>query len=446
MVFSTKLAMILVACDYSVEGGVGLGRVEVVGASPRYVFHWPVGTEEYGPLVEVDASPRQSMPTRRLLVAYGFRTAFGVARRRILVFRNEAEVLAEFTGVDEWSQNGMVATFLRREGSKKYLRWDEQLSSRYADFEVVDSTSVITGAYAPRCFAVIADEADVHQLVAIAIARAEGKGAAEVMETPMLCSSAAGAELRRPSLPDGGQAARVARALLDYRIRHLHIGGSFTGHVASDAFVRASPFAFLVAACIDRGARAEAVWRIPFHLNERLGHLDPRRLSEMGVAEVEAALRQLEKRPRFPRQAARTIVSLSRRIVTEFDGDAARIWRNREPLEVVKTLLPIWGVGPGIAHMTVRILKDEFGYQAGADGWRDIDVKADAHVVRVFYRTGLARGRTPSECIQAARHAHPDFPGELDWATWVIGRSWCHESRPHCDECTLHGVCRRSGT
>lgn len=40
-------------------------------------------------------------------------------------------------------------------------------------------------------------------------------------------------------------------------------GGTFTGNQEVDRFLRGNPFAFLMAASIDRGARAEAVWQLP---------------------------------------------------------------------------------------------------------------------------------------------------------------------------------------
>jgi endonuclease III len=413
-------------------------KIEVSGARPRFQFHWPTGVEEYGPVIEVVISDRQFVGHVKLFVAYGFREAFGKSRRRILVFRNEADVLAEFTGVDDWVQSKRVATFLRRDGTKKYLRLGEPIPPRYAQFDVTESTSVITGRYAPRCFAALVDESDVETLVAVATAREEGETAVRAEEPagskPAIKTGAV------PSGEDFGAQEAVVQALLNYRARQ-NSGSPFTKSADADKFLRQNLFAFLMAASIDRGARAEAVWETPFLLCKKLGHFDPGILANSAVDQVETTLRSLSRRPRFPRQAAQTIISLAKLITDEFLGDVAGIWHGRQPHEVTRTLEKIWGVGPGIAHMVVRILVDEYGYDPGPEGLRQIDVKPDVQVRRVFYRTGITPDKNENTSVHVARQLHPEFPGLLDWPTWEIGRSWCHERNPKCNECPLHGVC-----
>jgi endonuclease III len=200
-----------------------------------------------------------------------------------------------------------------------------------------------------------------------------------------------------------------------------------------------------MAASIDRGALAEAVWEIPFFLSKKLGHLEPQLLSQMSVEPLEEVLRSLDRKPRFPRQSAQTITSLSRLVFNQFHGNAASVWVDKEPSAVVQTLEQIWGVGPGIAHMIVRILVDEFGYDPGPEGLRKIDVKSDRHIIRVFYRTGLTQNKSGEACVEVARQLYPEFPGLLDWPAWEIGRTWCHEHNPDCVTCPLCSVCLRTG-
>jgi len=418
-------------------------NVEIVKALPSLVFHWPAGTEEYSPVIEVRGFELSYTKPSTLFIAYGYRETFGCLRRRILVFRNEADVLAEFVGLDNWAQTRRVATFLRREGTKNYLRKGDPLPSRYDAFDVVHSDSVITGRYAPRCLAAVADEADIPTLVALAIAREQGESA---NVRGMSTNHEAIANIDVGQGPaDLKHRQAVVQALLEYRT-HQHIGDPFTRDEDADKFLRGNRFAFLMAASIDRGALAEAVWQVPFLLKEKFGHLDPQSLSQMSEHELEGALRQLDKRPRFPRHSARTIASLAKLVTEKFSGDAAGIWKGREPLDVVDTLQQVWGVGPGIAHMTVRILIDEFGYHPSPRSLRTVDVKPDTHVTRVFYRTGLTTVRSRKACIEAARQLHPEFPGLLDWPTWEIGRTWCHEHNPDCATCPLCHVCLMTGT
>ena len=416
--------------------------IGVIRAQTNFTFHWPEGAEEYSPIIELRVLGFNYAKPLKLYIAYGYRKVFGAVRRRILVFRNEADVLAEFVGVDSWAQDKRVVTFLRRDGSKKYLRMGDSVPSRYTQFNVVHSKSIITGPYTPQCLAVVLDEADLSLLAAVAIAREQGE-APDMAETIPIVKPTT-VDAINPSVASHDRSRDAIQALLDYRSKQ-ETGGSFTGgNKEADEFLRRNPFAFLTAASIDRGALAEAVWEIPFLLNKKLGHLDPQLLSQMSIAQLEEVLRSLGRRPRFPRQSAQTITSLSRLVLNQFHGNAANIWEDKQPSTVVQTLEQIWGVGPGIAHMIVRILVDEFGYDPGSEGLRQIDIKPDTHIIRVFCRTGLTRNRSGKACVEAARQLYPEFPGLLDWPAWEIGRTWCHEHNPECMECPLYNVCLRT--
>ena len=224
-------------------------------------------------------------------------------------------------------------------------------------------------------------------------------------------------------------------------------GGSFTGGDAdADSFLRDNPFALLMAASIDRGTRAELVWKTPWLLMQKLGHLDPARFSLMTPAEVEQCLRQLPKKPRFPNQAARTIVSLAELVSRELGGNAEMVWTGRTVALLLGFLQRVYGVGPGIAAMTVRILIDEGLFRPQRAELSQIDIKPDVQVTRVFYRSGLSESRDGQECIYTARTLCPEFPGKLDWPAWEIGRKYCHESNPDCSACPLNRICPKKGT
>ena len=113
--------------------------------------------------------------------------------------------------------------------------------------------------------------------------------------------------------------------------------------------------------------------------------------------------------------------------------------------DVIATLQSLPGVGPGIAHMAVQELIDEVGYEPQSDELPGLDVKADVHVVRVFFRLGIAVDETRDAALDAARRLHPTFPGLLDWPAWDIGRRLCRPHSPACGECPLIAVCERRG-
>lgn len=242
---------------------------------------------------------------------------------------------------------------------------------------------------------------------------------------------------------DDWDSKKVVLALIQYgkELKPQKSGGTWTKDEAIDQFLRQNHFAFLMAASIDRGARAETVWKIPYLLHQELGHLDPKKFADFNSAQIELHILSLPKKPRYPVQAAITISELSKMIVANFDGNAEAIWKHKEPNDIVKSLLKVKGVGLGIAHMIVRILVDEFDYDPGPNGYRQIDIKPDVHVTRVFCRTGLVDERNDNLCIQAARRLNPEYPGLLDWPAWEIGRRWCDENHPNCKTCPLDHVC-----
>ncbi|NCV21844.1 MAG: hypothetical protein EBV45_07845 [Chloroflexi bacterium] len=97
----------------------------------------------------------------------------------------------------------------------------------------------------------------------------------------------------------------------------------------SDQLLRSDSMAMLIGLVLQRGMPAERVWQIPLHLRAKMGHLDPARIAQMSVEAMTSALADLDVRPRYPAQAAKTVVALAEVVSNEFGGDASSIWRER---------------------------------------------------------------------------------------------------------------------
>ena len=209
----------------------------------------------------------------------------------------------------------------------------------------------------------------------------------------------------------------------------------------TEELIRSNPFAFLIAVAFDRGMPWQKAWQIPAEF-DRLGCLDPELLAAMSEADMIGLLDRLAIRPRYgARQGAKTLSDTARLVWQQFGGDASSIWKDSTPAEVEKTLQQIRGVGPGIASMATRILRDDFDRFRGQE--RQIDVKPDVHLVRVFRRAGLIDGDSADQAIRTARRLNPQFPGELDWPAWRIGQLWCHATNPNCGQCALTKDCAK---
>lgn len=243
--------------------------------------------------------------------------------------------------------------------------------------------------------------------------------------------------------PEPTTPARALRAFGEELKREsaAQVGGSFTDDAAADALIRSCPEAFLLGVLFTQGIPAERAWAGPYLLEQRLGHLDIRRLAEEpdAVAQAVAGPPALH---RFVHTLPRWISSAARRLLTEYGGSAELIWApGSHVLDVTARLLAFDGIGEKKAAMAVEILQRHFGAQlTGAECGT---VAYDVHVRRVFLRSGLVDEDTPDAIREAARSACPEAPGTLDLATWLVGREWCRPREPLCDQCRLAGVCPR---
>ena len=209
----------------------------------------------------------------------------------------------------------------------------------------------------------------------------------------------------------------------------------------TENLIKGNPFAFLLAVAFDRGMPWQKAWQIPAEIHQK-GFLDPKLLASMSNAELIELLNSLPFLPRYgAKQGARTLSEAARLVCERFDGDAGAIWKNAPPAEVEKTLQEIHGIGAGIASMTTRILLEDFGCFRGQQ--RQIDVKPDSLLLRVFRRAGLIDKESEDQARRAARRLNPEFPAALDWPAWRIAQRWCHPKEPDCAACPLTRVCAK---
>lgn len=202
-----------------------------------------------------------------------------------------------------------------------------------------------------------------------------------------------------------------------------------------------NPYAFCIAACLDRGTRAEVIWTIPYDIQRALGHLDPDKINAMTLEQLETLFKRLPRRPRYINDAPKTIKDLTRIVMEECNGDASLIWRGKKAVQVHRTFDSIHGVGPGIASMAVLLIEKAFLVQF-PDHW-NMDIKPDLHTKRVLYRLGASNAETEDAALEASRRMNPEFPGVVDSALWDIGRTWCSPADPNCPECAVSQICAK---
>ncbi len=142
---------------------------------------------------------------------------------------------------------------------------------------------------------------------------------------------------------------------------------------------------------------------------------------EKMIALGEQAVREYIRTIGLYKNKAKNVISLSRKLIDEFDS---QVPQTREELESL----------PGVGRKTANVvLNIAFGAPT---------IAVDTHLFRVGNRTGLAPGETPLEVelglqkkVPAAykRHAHH----------WLIlhGRYVCKARKPKCPICPIEDLC-----
>jgi len=132
-------------------------------------------------------------------------------------------------------------------------------------------------------------------------------------------------------------------------------GDAFTDDAHADALIKSDPNAFLLGVLFTQGVSAERAWAGPWRLQERLGHLELRRLAEESDA-VAAAFAQPPALHRFVHTVPRWVSQAATRLLAEYAGDASRIWGpGSHVLAVTERLRAFPGIGCGFRRSRTLI-------------------------------------------------------------------------------------------
>ncbi|MCL4561942.1 MAG: hypothetical protein M1281_15205 [Chloroflexi bacterium] len=175
-------------------------------------------------------------------------------------------------------------------------------------------------------------------------------------------------------------------------------------------------------------------------MKQSLGHLDPVKIYQLPLEKLALQVEKLPKKPRYTNAAPYMIQDITCLFVEKYCGTAELIWKNRRSSEVRKDFLSIYGGGPGIADMAVLLIEKGFGVRFSDLDHSRRNFKPDAHTMRILFRLGVAAAEGEQEAVLAGRSLNPSYPGEIDAALWLIGRSYCMAGDPHCNSCPLDEV------
>lgn len=143
----------------------------------------------------------------------------------------------------------------------------------------------------------------------------------------------------------------------------------FTPDAAANELLAQSGTALLIALCLEQQVRSEKAMIGPYHLRERIGHLDARKIAAMSPAKLDTAFRKVPALHRFPAMMAKRVQKLCTMIAQEYGNDGARVWAGvKAAPELYERFKTLPGFGEAKAACAVRILA-KYGKKK-IDGWQ----------------------------------------------------------------------------
>ena len=139
----------------------------------------------------------------------------------------------------------------------------------------------------------------------------------------------------------------------------------FTDDPKACELLATEPFALLVGFAIDQQVTVQKAFAGPYVLKERAGTLDPRKLATMDLVEVFATKPAIH---RFPGAMAQRVRDLAGVVAEEYDGDAARIWRDAaDATDLRKRIAALPGFGEMKIKSLSAVLAKQFGVTAAEE-------------------------------------------------------------------------------
>jgi uncharacterized HhH-GPD family protein len=127
----------------------------------------------------------------------------------------------------------------------------------------------------------------------------------------------------------------------------------FTGNPEADRLIAAEPLALLIGFALDQQVTVPTAFIGPLKLQQRLGRLDAAEIAGTDPQRLEELFREKPAIHRFPGNMARRVHDLCAVVADEYDGDAARVWRDAVDTDDLKHRIEAL---PGFGEMKVKAL------------------------------------------------------------------------------------------
>jgi uncharacterized HhH-GPD family protein len=127
----------------------------------------------------------------------------------------------------------------------------------------------------------------------------------------------------------------------------------FTGNDEADRLLAEDPMALLIGFALDQQVPVPTAFSGPLKIKQRVGTLDANVLAGMEPERLDAAFREKPAVHRFPGTMATRVQELARTVVSEYDGDASRLWTDASDSDDLRQRIEAL---PGFGEMKVKAL------------------------------------------------------------------------------------------
>jgi uncharacterized HhH-GPD family protein len=168
-------------------------------------------------------------------------------------------------------------------------------------------------------------------------------------------------------MPFGSEVARTTIDPVGTTPDRLH----FTGNDDADALIAEEPLALLIGFVLDQQVSVQKAFSGPLELKRRLGSLEAAQIAGTDPGELDRIFREKPALHRYPGTMAERTQDLASVILSDYEGDAARVWTEAETgADLQERLLALPGIGPMKARSLVAILVKRFGVRP--PGWEEV--------------------------------------------------------------------------
>jgi uncharacterized HhH-GPD family protein len=139
----------------------------------------------------------------------------------------------------------------------------------------------------------------------------------------------------------------------------------FTGNDEADRLLASDPMALLIGFALDQQVPVPTAFSGPLKIKQRVGTLDADVLAGLEPERLDTAFRKKPAVHRFPGTMATRVQELARTVVSDYDGDAARLWTEARDSDDLRRRIEAL---PGFGEMKVKalgsVLAKRFGVEA----------------------------------------------------------------------------------